>query len=142
MTPPEGRLDMTVCSPWAEGVICVPSPYDVDETLRRFLEVLDRKEVTTFAVVDHSGQAEAVGLTMPNTKLVIFGNPAAGTPIMLAVPLSALDLPLKALIWDDQGTTCVSYNAPEHLAARYHLDDAQAAPLRAVGALVAAATGS
>jgi uncharacterized protein (DUF302 family) len=120
----------------SEAVVTKASPRGVDETVRRLVHLLDAKDVTVFAIVDHSGEAAAVGLDMPNTKLVIFGNPAAGTPVMLAAPLAALDLPLKLLVWEDAaGDTFVSYNAPEFLAQRHHLDAALAAPLSAVEAI-------
>ena len=120
----------------------MPSPRSVDETLRRIIRVLDERHLTTFAVIDHSGEAQRVGLHMPETKLVIFGSPIAGTPVMVASPLAALDLPLKLLVWDDQGTTFVSYNAPSFLAARHRLDSALAAPLSAIEQIATAAIGS
>src|SRR5882757_5964032 len=105
-----------------DGIITKASPHPVGETLARLQGLLKAKNLELFAVVDHSGEAERVGQHMPDTKLVIFGSPAAGTPVMVASPLSALDLPLKILIReDDQGTTSVSYNAPAYLAARHHL---------------------
>jgi uncharacterized protein (DUF302 family) len=117
----------------SDGVVTKASPLGVDETVRRLLSVLEAHDVTVFAIVDHSGAAEAVGLTMPNTKLVIFGNPKAGTPVMLAEPLAALDLPLKLLIREDaEGVTQVSYNAPEFLIRRHHLDDKFEPPLAAI----------
>jgi uncharacterized protein (DUF302 family) len=131
------RQDLSVCSPWAEGIVSRCSPHGVDETVDRITQLLDDKGLTTFAVIDHSGEAERAGLELPNTKLVIFGSPTAGTPVMVASPLAAIDLPLKLLVWDDEGTTCVSYNAPEFLATRHHLDPSAARPLTAVEQIAA-----
>ena len=104
--------------------------------LRRVVAEIDQRELTIFAVIDHSGEAEDVGLSMPDTKLVIFGSPAAGTPVMVAAPLAAIDLPLKILVWADAaGTVSVSYNAPAYLAGRYHLDDALRARLEPIEAI-------
>jgi uncharacterized protein (DUF302 family) len=104
------------------GIIHKPSNHSVDETLRKLQDVLAAKAITIFALVDHSGEAKKVGMEMPNTKLLIFGNPKAGTPLMLAAPSIAIDLPLKILVWeDDQGKSWVSYNSPEYLAERHGL---------------------
>ncbi len=89
----------------AEGVITVPSPTSVDETVDRLRALLAARGLTLFTVVDHSGEARRVGLEMPDTKLVIFGSPKGGTPVMVSAPLSALDLPLKLLVWDHDGST-------------------------------------
>jgi uncharacterized protein (DUF302 family) len=104
------------------GILSKRSNYSVDATLERLKSALQAKGVTIFAVVDHSGEAEKVGLKMPPTKLVIFGSPKAGTPLMLAAPSIAIDLPLKILIREDaQGTVWVSYNAPAYLQQRHGL---------------------
>ena len=113
-------------------MITKTSPRSVDDTVSRLAELLEAKGVKLFAVIDHSGEAEAVGLELRNTKVVIFGNPIAGTPVMAAVPLAALDLPLKVLVWDDGGETKLAYAAPTELAARYDLSDELAARLAAV----------
>ena len=113
-------------------MITKTSPRSVDDTVSRLAELLEAKGVKLFAVIDHSGEAEAVGLELRNTKVVIFGNPIAGTPVMAAVPLAALDLPLKVLVWDDGGETKLAYTAPTELAARYDLSDELAARLAAV----------
>ena len=84
-----------------EGIISKPSKYSVPETLHRLETILESKNVKVFAVVDHSGEAEKAGLKMPPTQLLIFGNPKGGTPVMLAAPTAAIDLPLKALAWED-----------------------------------------
>ena len=83
------------------GIVDVPSNHSVDETVERVKNILQSKGVTLFAVIDHSGEAEKVGIKMPPTKLLIFGNPKGGTPLMLAAPSVAIDLPLKILVWQD-----------------------------------------
>jgi uncharacterized protein (DUF302 family) len=104
------------------GIIDKPSNHSVDETVDRLRNILQSKGVTLFAVVDHSGEAENVGLEMPPTKLLIFGNPKAGTPLMLAAPSIAIDLPLKILVWEDADRkTWVSYNSPSYLQKRHNL---------------------
>jgi uncharacterized protein (DUF302 family) len=102
------------------GMIDVPSPYSVPETLARLESILKERGVTVFARVDHSGEAEKAGLKMRPTQLLIFGSPKAGTPLMVATPSVAIDLPLKALAWEDQsGRVWLSYNAPEYLQERH-----------------------
>ncbi len=102
------------------GIIDTPSNHSVDETVERLKGILQAKGVTLFALVDHSGEAEKVGMKMSPTKLLIFGNPKAGTPVMLAAPSSAIDLPLKILIWEDaQGKVWVTYNSPTYLQERH-----------------------
>jgi uncharacterized protein (DUF302 family) len=104
------------------GIVHQPSHHSVDETLAKLQALLQAKGVAVFALVDHSGEAAKVGMKMRPTKLLIFGNPKAGTPLMLAAPSVAIDLPLKILIWeDDQGKVWVSYNSTEYLAERHHL---------------------
>jgi uncharacterized protein (DUF302 family) len=104
------------------GIVNKQSNHSVDETLEKLKGILQAKGVNIFAVVDHSGEAEKVGLKMPPTKLVIFGNPKAGTPLMLAAPSAAIDLPLKILIWQDkQGKNWVSYNSSAYLLERHGL---------------------
>jgi uncharacterized protein (DUF302 family) len=115
------------------------SPSSVEETVSRLTEIVTAKGLTLFAVIDHSGEAERVGLELRETKVVIFGSPQAGTPVMAAAPLAALDLPLKALVWADEGQTKVSYTSPAALAARYDLDDELAARLAGIDALTDAA---
>ena len=113
-------------------MITKTSPRSVDDTVSRMAELLEAKGVKLFAVIDHSGEAKAVGLALRNTKVVVFGNPIAGTPVMAAVPQSALDLPLKVLVWDDGGETKLAYIGPTELAARYGLSDEFAARLAAI----------
>jgi uncharacterized protein (DUF302 family) len=96
------------------------SRHSVEETVHRLTELLQAKGVTVFAVVDHSGEAARVGLAMRPTKLVIFGSPVAGTPVMLAAPGIAIDLPLKILIWEDaEGAAWLSWNSPAYLQQRH-----------------------
>lgn len=104
----------------ASGIKTIPSKHSVDETVARVQGILQAKGVTLFAVIDHSGEAEKAGLTMLDTKLLIFGNPKAGTPLMLAAPSSAIDLPLKILVAEDaKGGVTVSWNDPEYLQHRH-----------------------
>ena len=114
------------------GVVTKVSPRSVADTVARLEELLSAKNVKLFSVIDQRAAAREAGLDLRDTMLVIFGNPAAGTPVMDAAPLSALDLPLKVLIWDDAGHTKVSYYAPATLAARHHLSADLAARLAAV----------
>ena len=93
----------------------------VDETVAKFIDILSSKNLKLFAVIDQSKEASEVGLVLRETVLVVFGDPRAGTPVMAASPLSALDLPLKVLLWSDGGQTKVSYESPQSLAARHHL---------------------
>jgi uncharacterized protein (DUF302 family) len=104
------------------GIVNKPSKHSVEQTLEALNDILKSKGVAVFALIDHSGEAEKVGLKMRPTKLLIFGNPKAGTPLMLASPSSAIDLPLKILIWEDgQGRVWLSYNSPEYLRERHGL---------------------
>ena len=104
------------------GVINKPSSHSVDEIVEKLKGILEAKAITLFALVDHSGEAEKAGLKMRPTKLLIFGNPRGGTPVMLAAPSSAIDLPLKILVWEDnQGKVWVSYNSPVYLAGRHRI---------------------
>jgi len=104
------------------GLIDIPSNHSVDETVAKLKGILQEKGITLFALVDHSGEAAKAGMKMRPTKLLIFGNPKAGTPVMLAAPRSAIDLPLKILIWEDaQGKVWVTYNSPAYLQERHNL---------------------
>jgi uncharacterized protein (DUF302 family) len=118
------------------------SPRTVEETVSRLRDLIASKGLKLFVVIDHSGQAQAHGLALRDTKVVMFGSPEAGTPVMHTHPLAALDLPLKILVWDDNGQTQVSYLAPAELAARYDLDDELAARLAGIDALTDAAIAS
>jgi uncharacterized protein (DUF302 family) len=105
-----------------DGIVDRPSRHTVDQTVEQLKAILQTKGVTLFGLVDHSGEAAKVGLTMRPTKLLIFGSPKAGTRLMVAAPRSALDLPLKILIWEDaRGKVWVSYNSPAYLQQRHEL---------------------
>lgn len=120
----------------SEGIISKQSHRNVPASVARLLDVISQHGLMVFTIVDHSGEAAKAGLRMPDTKLVIFGSPAAGTPVMLAAPSVALDLPLKVLVSEDEaGGVRVSYNAPEYLAARHHLSDDLRARLEPIHAI-------
>jgi uncharacterized protein (DUF302 family) len=123
-------------------IITKPSPRSVAATVARARSLVEARGLRVFAVIDHSGEAEQVGLELRDTKLVIFGSPEAGTPVMEAVPLAALDLPLKLLIWADGDQTQVSYRAPGSLAAWYSLSDDLASRLAGIGPLSDALVGA
>jgi uncharacterized protein (DUF302 family) len=125
------------------GAVTKQSPRSVEDTVARLLELLESKGMTVFAVIDQQAAARQVGLDLRPTTLVLFGNPAGGTPAMEAAPLSALDLPLKVLVWDggDQGSQ-VSYTDPAVLATRYGLAPELVAPLAAIGGLTDALVAS
>ena len=129
MTPHKGR-----------GLVDLPSKHSVDETVEQLKGILQSKGVTLFAMIDHSGEAAKAGLKMRPTKLLIFGNPKSGTPVMLAAPSSAIDLPLKILIWEDaQGKVWVAYNSPAYLQERYDFPPELVQNLAVVEALAKAA---
>ncbi len=122
------------------GLVQVASKYAVDETVKRLQSILAQKGLQVFAVVDHSGEAEKVGMKLRPTKLLIFGSPKAGTPLMVAAPTLAIDLPLKTLVWlDDSGKVWVSYNSPEYLQERHGVPTDLVKNIAGVGALVAKA---
>jgi uncharacterized protein (DUF302 family) len=102
------------------GIVNVPSNSSVDQTVDRFKGILEARGVTLFALIDHSGEAEKAGMKMLPTKLLIFGSPKAGTPVMVAAPSIAIDLPLKILIWEDsRGKVWISYNSTSYLQERH-----------------------
>ena len=104
------------------GIITIPGHQSVDGTVARLEQILQAKGVKLFVLIDHSGEAEKVGLEMRPTKLLIFGNPKAGTPLMIASPSIAIDFPLKILVWEDgDGKVWISYNDPAYLQARHDL---------------------
>jgi len=106
----------------ATGFVSQRSAHSVDESVARLKALLDAKAVMLFALVDHSGEAKKAGLNMRPTKLLIFGNPVAGTPVMLAAPTIAIDLPLKILVWEDaDGAVWLSWNSPEYLQQRHNV---------------------
>ena len=119
------------------GIISLESRYSVEESVTRISAALQAKGITVFAVIDQSREAEKVGLALRSTQLVIFGDPKTGTPLMNASPSLAIDLPLKALIWEDAGGKVqVSYNSPKYLQRRHALPQE---PFSAVGALLSKA---
>jgi uncharacterized protein (DUF302 family) len=122
------------------GIITKRSPRSVEDTVARLVDVVGAKGLKVFVVIDHSGEAKSKGLELRDTKVVIFGSPEAGTPVMVASPLAALDLPLKVLVWAEGDGTKVSYTSPEALAARYGLSDELAGRLAGIDALTDAAT--
>jgi uncharacterized protein (DUF302 family) len=123
------------------GLVNVPSKYSVPETLDRLESVVKTRGLTVFARIDFSGDAEKVGLKMNPSQLLIFGNPKAGTPLMIASPSVAIDLPLKALAWEDSnGKVWLSYNKPQYLKERHGLPEALIKNISAIGSLVEKAT--
>jgi uncharacterized protein (DUF302 family) len=118
-----------------EGIVTKLSPWSVADTVSRLSAEVTGKGMKVFAVIDHAGEARAIGQVLRETKVVIFGSPQAGTPVMVAAPLAALDLPLKVLVWADGDQTKVSYTAPGALAARYGLSDELAGRLGGIDAL-------
>jgi uncharacterized protein (DUF302 family) len=123
-----------------EGIVKIPSHHSVDQTVDRLKTLLQSRGVTLFALIDHSGEAEKAGMKMPPTKLLIFGNPKGGTPLMLAAPSAAIDLPLKVLVAEDaQGKALISYNSPEYLKERHGLPENLLPNIAVVQTLAAAA---
>jgi uncharacterized protein (DUF302 family) len=124
----------------AKGLVDKASNHSVDETVERLKNILQEKGLTLFALVDHSGEAAKVGLKMPPTKLLIFGSPKAGTPLMLAAPSTAIDLPLKILVWEDAGgKVLVTYNSLEFLRERHGIPQDLMQNIAAIEALAAKA---
>jgi uncharacterized protein (DUF302 family) len=118
------------------GIVSIPTAHSVDTVVEKLKAMLQATGVTLFALVDHSGEAAKAGMKMPPTKLLIFGNPKAGTPLMLAAPSSAIDLPLKLLVWEDGGgKVWISYNSPQYLARRHGIPPELLANIAAAGAL-------
>jgi len=121
------------------GITTKHSSMNVAQTVDRLKGAIADRGFTLFRVIDHSGTAARVGVQMPDSKLVMFGKPAVGAAVMVAAPLAALDLPLKVLVWEDgNGAVSVSYNSPEFLVARHHVDAARRAPFDAVESIVEA----
>ncbi len=122
------------------GLVQVASPYSMDETIKRLQAAFADKGLQVFAVIDHSGEAEKVGLKMRPTKVIIFGSPKGGTPLMVAVPSLAIDLPLKALVAEDAaGKVSVSYNSPEYVKERHGVPEELIRNLAGAGAMIAKA---
>ena len=119
------------------GLTTVPSSFSVTDTVNRLETLVKEKGITVFARIDHQAEATKAGLTMRASQLLIFGNPKAGTPLMKAAPTTAIDLPLKALAWEDaDGKVWLSYNRPDLLKQRHGLSDDQLKPLAPLGALI------
>ena len=122
------------------GIVDTPSNHSVEETVKRLQGILQTKGVTLFALIDHSGEAEKIGMKMRPTKLLIFGNPKAGTPLMLAAPSSAIDLPLKILVWEDANQKVwISYNSLAYLKERHGLPEELQSNIAVVEVLAAKA---
>ena len=122
------------------GIVNIPSKQSVDRTVEKLEQILKAKGVELFALVDHSGEAEKAGMQMRPTKLLIFGSPKAGTPLMIAAPSIAIDLPLKILVWEDaNGQVSISYNSLAYLQARHHLPQELVSNIAVVEALAAKA---
>jgi uncharacterized protein (DUF302 family) len=131
-----------LAGPSAPGIVTKASPMSVPDTVARLSELVEKNGLKLFAVIDHSGEAVGNGLELRDTKVVIFGSPKAGTPVMQAAPLAALDLPLKVLVWADGQRTRLAYTDPSELAARYGLSDELAGRLAGINAITDAVTGS
>ncbi len=119
------------------GFISKPSRNSVAETTERFIALLKAKGIILFTLIDHSGEAEKAGQKMPPTKLLIFGNPKGGTPVMLAAPTIAIDLPLKVLVWEDStGKTWITFNEASYLQERHNVPAELVKNIAVVEALV------
>jgi uncharacterized protein (DUF302 family) len=122
------------------GLVEAASRYSVDDTVRRLESVFAERGLQVFALIDHSGEAQKVGMKMRPTKVLIFGSPKGGTPLMVAAPSLAIDLPLKALVSEDEkGEVWVTYNSPEYLQHRHGVPDDLIKNIAGVGALIAKA---
>ena len=122
------------------GLVNVASPYSADETLQRVRAIIADRGINIFALIDHSGEAEKIGMKMPPAKLLIFGSPKAGTPLMLEAPTLAIDLPLKILVWQDKsGKVWITYNSPQYLRDRHGVPEALIKNISVAGTLVAKA---
>jgi uncharacterized protein (DUF302 family) len=124
---------MTNAAEADQGIARIPSHYSVSETITRLQALLQARGIKVFALIDFSGDAERAGLTMRPEQMLIFGNPKAGTPLMVAAPTTGLDLPLKALVWQDgDGNTWITYNEPRYVVKRHGLASSFSANLAAV----------
>ena len=123
-----------------DGITKRESRYSVPQTLDRLEAVLKERGITVFARIDHAGEATKVGLNLPPTQVLVFGNPRSGTPLMVAHPTIAIDLPMKALAWQDSaGKVWIGFNSADYMKKRHELTDEQAKSLAVVGALIDAA---
>ena len=128
--------------PADDGIVTIPSRQSFDQAVQKLQEILSAKGIKLFALIDHSGEAEKVGMQMRPTKLLIFGNPKAGTPLMVASPTLAIDLPLKILVSEDHnGSVLISYNAPAYLQTRHNLPSELVQNIAVVETLAAMAAG-
>ena len=136
----ENNEEVSMTPAIEKGIVDKPSNHSVEQTVDRLKNILQSKGVTLFALIDHSGEAEKVGMKIPPTKLLIFGSPKAGTPLMLAAPSIAIDLPLKILVWEDRGgKVWISYNSSEYLKERHGLPQDLLQNIAVVDALAAKA---
>jgi uncharacterized protein (DUF302 family) len=120
------------------GLVTVPSSHSVDDTVAKLQTMLREKQVKLFAVIDHSGEAQQAGLEMHPTKVLIFGNPKGGTPLMVAAPSTAIDLPLKLLVWEDgEGKVWITYNSPQYLQERHQFPKELVVNIAVIEALAA-----
>jgi uncharacterized protein (DUF302 family) len=127
----------------SEGVVSKPTSKSVAQTIDGLRSVMADRGFMVFNVIDHSAVAERAGVQMPESKLVMFGRPAVGAAVMVAVPPAGLDIPLKVLVWEDgDGAVSVSYNSPDFLSERHHLEGALRAPFDAVESIVEALPGA
>jgi uncharacterized protein (DUF302 family) len=128
---------MGMASTQDNGLSHLRSPYSVPDTLKRLESLLVAKNISVFARIDHSGEAEKLGMKMRPTQLLIFGSPKVGTPVMVAAPSVAIDLPFKALAWEDaEGKVWLSYNSPEYLKQRHGIPEELIKNIAGIGALV------
>src|ERR1700680_5137608 len=119
------------------GMVHLSSPYPVPETIQRLDAILQTRGLAVFARIDHSGEAEKIGMKMHPTQLIIFGSPKGGTPLMVASPTLAIDLPLKALVWEDAGGKVkVSYNTAEYLKQRHNIQEELVKNIAVIGPLL------
>jgi uncharacterized protein (DUF302 family) len=124
------------------GIITKAAAHTVEQTVEKIQSLLQARGIKLFALIDHSGEAAAIGMKMPPTRLLIFGNPKGGTPLMLASPSVAIDLPLKLLVWEDaQGNRWLSYNSPQYLKERHGLPDELLKNIAVIEGLAAEAAG-
>ena len=136
-----GEMDLSADAT-VQGIVTRPSSHGVGPTLDRLEALLKARGVTVFARIDHGAGAAQAGLSMPASQVLVFGNPRAGTPLMVAAPLAAIDLPFKALAWEDAaGRSWLSHEDPHHLATRFGLSDAQVQALAPLVALIEQAAG-
>jgi uncharacterized protein (DUF302 family) len=134
------RVKNSMASYPDSGIVALRSKHSVDQTVEKLGAILQAKGVKIFALIDHSGEAQNAGMKMPPTKLLIFGNPKAGTPLMLASPSTAIDLPLKLLVSEDStGQVWISYNSPSYLQTRHNLPQSLMQNIAVVEAIASAA---